>query len=73
MYKKQITLIALILLNVAIGAFFIFKYFEYRDYLIAQKAKDVVRSVFTPVLSPSAQKDSQDLDALRAKAKIELR
>ncbi len=69
MYKKQITIIALIFLNIAIGAFFVFKYVEYRDYLIAQKAKETLRSVFAPMLSPQAEKESQELDALREQAR----
>lgn len=72
MHKKKIVIFALILLNVAIGAFLLLKYFEYREYLIAQKAKESLRSIFTPILSPGAQKESQELDALRERARAEL-
>lgn len=71
MNKKKLVIFSLILLNLVIGAFLLFKYFEYRDYLIAQKAKESLRSMFAPVLSPSAQKDSQELDALREKARAD--
>lgn len=70
-HKKQIAILFLIFLNLFIGAFLLFKYFEYRDYLIAQKAKESLRSIFAPVLSPSARKDSQELDALREKTRAD--
>lgn len=72
MNKKKLVIFALIVLNLIIGAFFVFKYFEYRDYLIAQKAKESLRAIFAPVLSPSTQKDSQELDALRERARADL-
>ncbi len=71
MNKKKLVIFVLIVLNLVIGVFFVFKYFEYRDYLIAQKAKESLRAIFAPVLSPSAQKDSQELDALREKARAD--
>jgi hypothetical protein len=70
-HKKQIAILFLIFLNLFIGAFLLFKYFEYRDYLIAQKAKESLRSIFNPILSPGAQKESKDLDALRERARTE--
>jgi len=69
MNKKKLVIFVLITLNLVIGVFLVFKYFEYRDYLITQKAKESLRAIFVPILSPSAQKDSQELDALRERAR----
>lgn len=72
MNKKKLIISLLIFLNIVIGVFFVIKYFEYRNYLIAQRAKESLRSVFSPILSPSAQKESQELDALRERARTDL-
>lgn len=70
--KNKLVIFALIVLNLVIGVFFTFKYFEYREYLITQRAKESLRLIFTPILSPRAQEESQELDALRERARVDL-